>query len=79
MLYGCYYRMLYGCYYRMGNLHTLWLQRNELKELPENLSLLQSLETLVLSNNRLRDIPAQMEGMANLRSAFHLRIYWTNM
>ena len=52
----------------MENLHTLWLQRNELKELPENLSLLQSLETLVLSNNRLTDIPAQMEGMTTLRS-----------
>lgn len=58
-------------HYRMENLHTLWLQRNEVEKLPESLCLMQSLETLVLSSNRLTDIPELMEGMTNLRSACH--------
>ena len=59
----------------MGSLHSLWLQRNEVEHLPENIGLMQSLETLVLCNNRLTDIPVVMEGMANLRSAcYHLNL-----
>ena len=52
----------------MEKLHTLWLHRNELEKLPENISRMPSLDTLVLSNNRLRDIPSLMEDMSNLRS-----------
>ncbi|XP_028857566.1 leucine-rich repeat-containing protein 39 isoform X3 [Denticeps clupeoides] len=52
---------------RMDKLHTLWLQRNELEYLPDNISRMRSLDTLVLSSNRLRDIPGLMEGMSNLR------------
>lgn len=52
---------------RMEKLHTLWLQRNELEYLPDNISRMQSLNTLVLSKNKLRDIPPLMEGMSNLR------------
>ncbi|KAF6718734.1 Leucine-rich repeat-containing protein 39 [Oryzias melastigma] len=51
----------------MEKLHTLWLQRNELERLPDNISRMASLDTLVLSSNRLRDIPPLMEGMSNLR------------
>lgn len=51
----------------MEKLHTLWLQRNELEYLPDNISHMHRLETLVLSNNKLRDIPSLMEGMSNLR------------
>lgn len=51
----------------MEALHTLWLQRNELEKLPENIARMRSLDTLVLSSNRLRDIPPLMEGMSNLR------------
>lgn len=52
----------------MEKLHTLWLQRNELEKLPENISRMPSLDTLVLSCNKLRDIPPLMEGMSRLRS-----------
>lgn len=52
----------------MQNLHTLWLQRNEITSLPETISNMKNLGTLVLSNNRLRDIPACMEAMTSLRS-----------
>lgn len=52
---------------RMEKLHTLWLQRNELEYLPDNISRMQNLDTLVLSKNKLRDIPPLMEGMTNLR------------
>lgn len=69
VLHECYYEGNYS--YRMGNLHTLWLQRNAVEDLPENISLMRSLETLVLSNNRLREIPILMEGMVNLRSAYY--------
>lgn len=55
------------CVLRMEKLHTLWLQRNELEKLPENISRMASLDTLVLSSNRLRDIPPLMEDMCNLR------------
>lgn len=48
-------------------LHTLWLQRNRLEKLPDNISRMASLDTLVLSSNRLRDIPPLMEGMSKLR------------
>lgn len=51
----------------MEKLHTLWLQRNELEYLPDNISRMQNLDTLVLSKNKLRDIPPLMEGMTNLR------------
>uniref|UniRef100_A0A1A8NEB4 Leucine rich repeat containing 39 n=2 Tax=Nothobranchius rachovii TaxID=451742 RepID=A0A1A8NEB4_9TELE len=51
----------------MESLHTLWLQRNQLEKIPDNISRMVSLDTLVLSGNRLRDIPALMEGMSNLR------------
>lgn len=51
----------------MEVLHTLWLQRNELEKLPENITRMRSLDTLVLSSNRLRDIPPLMEGMSSLR------------
>ncbi|KAM8888218.1 leucine-rich repeat-containing protein 39 isoform 2-T2 [Synchiropus picturatus] len=53
--------------FRMEKLHTLWLQRNQLEKLPDNISRMASLDTLVLSSNRLRDIPPLMEGMCNLR------------
>lgn len=53
----------------MDKLHTLWLPRNELEYLPDNISRMQSLDTLVLSKNKLRDIPPLMEGMSNLRLA----------
>lgn len=52
----------------MEKLHTLWLQRNELERLPDNISRMPSLDTLVLSSNRLKDIPPLMEDMTNLRS-----------
>lgn len=52
---------------RMQTLQTLWLQRNELQTLPENISRMSRLDTLVLSSNRLRDIPSLMEDMTNLR------------
>lgn len=52
---------------RMEKLHALWLQRNLLENLPENIGRMTSLDTLVLSSNRLRDIPQLMEDMANLR------------
>lgn len=52
----------------MEKLHTLWLQRNQLETLPENISRMASLDTLVLSSNKLRDIPQLMEDMSNLRS-----------
>lgn len=52
---------------RMEKLHTLWLQRNRLEALPENISRMASLDTLVLSSNKLRDIPQLMEDMSNLR------------
>lgn len=52
---------------RMEKLHTLWLPRNELEYLPDNICRMQSLDTLVLSKNKLRDIPRLMEGMSNLR------------
>lgn len=55
------------CVLRMTKLHTLWLQRNQLEKLPENISRMASLDTLVLSSNRLRDIPSLMEDMSNLR------------
>lgn len=55
------------CVVRMEKLHTLWLQRNELERLPENISRMASLDTLVLSSNRLRDIPSLMEDMSKLR------------
>lgn len=51
----------------MQNLHTLWLQRNEITCLPETISNLKNLGTLVLSNNKLQDIPSCMEEMTNLR------------
>lgn len=51
----------------MEMLHTLWLQRNRLEKLPDNISRMASLDTLVLSSNRLRDIPPLMEGMSKLR------------
>ncbi|TKS75254.1 Leucine-rich repeat-containing protein 39 [Collichthys lucidus] len=53
--------------YRMEKLHTLWLQRNQLEKLPDNISRMESLDTLVLSSNRLRDIPPLMEDMYRLR------------
>lgn len=53
---------------RMEKLHTLWLQRNQLETLPENISRMASLDTLVLSSNKLTDIPQLMEDMSNLRS-----------
>lgn len=53
---------------RMEKLHTLWLQRNHLETLPENICRMTNLETLVVSGNRLKDIPAVMEDMSNLRS-----------
>lgn len=53
----------------METLHTLWLQRNRLEKLPENISRMKSLDTLVLSCNLLTDIPPLMEDMSNLRSA----------
>lgn len=53
---------------RMEKLHTLWLQRNQLEALPENISRMSSLDTLVLSSNKLTDIPQLMEDMSNLRS-----------
>lgn len=56
-----------GFVLRMETLHTLWLQRNRLESLPENISRMASLDTLVLSSNRLRDIPQLMEDMSNLR------------
>lgn len=59
---------------RMEKLHTLWLQRNQLERLPDNISRMGSLDTLVLSNNRLRDIPPLMEDMSNLRSVRHVII-----
>lgn len=52
---------------RMEKLHTLWLQRNQLETLPENIGRMASLDTLVLSSNNLRDIPQLMEDMSNLR------------
>lgn len=52
---------------RMENLHTMWLQRNELEFLPDNICYMRSLDTLVLSNNKLHDIPSMMEDMNNLR------------
>ncbi|XP_056894371.1 leucine-rich repeat-containing protein 39 isoform X1 [Takifugu flavidus] len=52
---------------RMEKLHTLWLQRNQLETLPENISRMASLDTLVLSSNKLTDIPQLMEDMSNLR------------
>lgn len=52
----------------MEKLHSLWLQRNQLESLPENISRMASLDTLVLSSNQLRDIPELMEDMSNLRS-----------
>lgn len=58
----------------MEKLHTLWLQRNQLERLPDNISRMGSLDTLVLSNNRLRDIPPLMEDMSNLRSVRHVII-----
>lgn len=51
----------------MEKLHTLWLQRNELEYLPDNISRMHNLDTLVLSRNKLRDIPPLMEDMTNLR------------
>lgn len=51
----------------MENLHTLWLQRNEIKSLPETIGNMKNLSTLVLSNNKLKDIPACMKDMTNLR------------
>lgn len=51
----------------MEKLHTLWLQRNELEFLPDNISRMHNLDTLVLSKNKLKDIPPLMEGMTNLR------------
>ena len=51
----------------MEKLHTLWLQRNELEYLPDNISRMHSLDTLVLSSNRLKDIPNLMDSMTNLR------------
>lgn len=54
---------------RMERLHSLWLQRNQLETLPENISRMARLDTLVLSSNRLRDIPRLMEDMSNLRLA----------
>lgn len=54
-------------FYRMENLHTLWLQRNEIKSLPETIGNMKNLSTLVLSNNKLKDIPACMKDMTNLR------------
>ncbi|XP_077189001.1 leucine-rich repeat-containing protein 39 isoform X1 [Paroedura picta] len=52
---------------RMENLHTLWLQRNEITNLPEAICSLTNLSTLVLSNNKLQDIPVCMKDMTNLR------------
>lgn len=52
---------------RMEKLHTLWLQRNQLERLPENISRMKNLDTLVLSSNKLRDIPSVMGDMSNLR------------
>lgn len=54
---------------RMEKLHSLWLQRNRLESLPQNISRMASLDTLVLSSNNLRDIPPLMEDMSNLRWA----------
>lgn len=51
----------------MEKLHTLWLQRNQLETLPENIGRMASLDTLVLSSNKLTDIPQLMEDMSNLR------------
>lgn len=51
----------------MDKLRALWLQRNRLESLPENVGRMSRLDTLVLSGNRLSDIPPVMEGMANLR------------
>lgn len=45
----------------MQNLHTLWLQRNEITCLPETISSMKNLSTLVLSNNKLQDIPVRIE------------------
>uniref|UniRef100_A0A3Q2Z875 Leucine-rich repeat-containing protein 39 n=1 Tax=Hippocampus comes TaxID=109280 RepID=A0A3Q2Z875_HIPCM len=53
--------------HRMERLRALWLQRNRLESLPENVGRMSRLDTLVLSGNRLSDIPPVMEGMANLR------------
>lgn len=61
---------------RMEKLHTLWLQRNRLEALPENISRMASLDTLVLSSNKLRDIPQLMEDMSNLRCVpWFIRLY----
>ena len=61
---------MYMCIYiRMEELHSLWLQRNQLEKLPGNIVRMQRLDTLVLSSNCLRDIPPLMEDMSNLRSA----------
>uniref|UniRef100_G1KBY1 Leucine-rich repeat-containing protein 39 n=1 Tax=Anolis carolinensis TaxID=28377 RepID=G1KBY1_ANOCA len=49
------------------NLHTLWLQRNEITHLPESIRNLQNLSTLVLTSNKLQDIPVCMKDMPNLR------------
>lgn len=54
-------------FFRMENLHTLWLQRNEINSLPETIGNMKNLSTLVLSNNKLKDIPACMKDMTNLR------------
>uniref|UniRef100_A0A803SUZ2 Leucine-rich repeat-containing protein 39 n=1 Tax=Anolis carolinensis TaxID=28377 RepID=A0A803SUZ2_ANOCA len=53
--------------YRAENLHTLWLQRNEITHLPESIRNLQNLSTLVLTSNKLQDIPVCMKDMPNLR------------
>ncbi|XP_029943095.1 leucine-rich repeat-containing protein 39, partial [Salarias fasciatus] len=51
----------------LGSLESLWLQRNQIQDLPVNLDRMRSLETLVLSQNRIRDIPDLLEGMERLR------------
>uniref|UniRef100_W5LWB2 Leucine-rich repeat-containing protein 39 n=1 Tax=Lepisosteus oculatus TaxID=7918 RepID=W5LWB2_LEPOC len=56
-----------GVFHRMENLHTLWLQRNEIRFLPDSISKMTNLGTLVLSSNQLQDIPVCMENMVNLR------------
>ncbi|CAK9023991.1 Leucine-rich repeat and IQ domain-containing protein 4, partial [Durusdinium trenchii] len=55
------------CLYRMHALKELSLKSNKLRELPQSLGLLCSLEVLYLQDNELEGLPASLEELKQLR------------
>ena len=49
------------------NTKTLYLSRNQLKEIPKEIGNLKKLQTLVLQNNQLTEIPKEVRNIPRLR------------